>query len=67
MHPAPSKDMMLVFEAILRPLPREELVALRDRFTALDEHPKVIKAIEREISLRDKEAPEGLNETGLSA
>lgn len=56
MHPAPSKDLLLVFKAIIRPLPREELVALRDRFAALDEHPKVIKAIEREISVRDKEA-----------
>jgi len=67
MHPVPSKDMLLVFEAILRPLPREELVELRDRFTAFDEHPKVIKAIDREISLRDKKAPGRSNETGLIA
>ena len=59
--------MLLVFSAIIRPLPREELIALRDRFTALGEHPKVIKAIEREISLRDEEASERSNETGLSA
>jgi hypothetical protein len=63
----PSQAMMTVFAAILRRMPQPELLDLLARFVALDEHPKVIKAIEREISLRDKEAKEGSNETGLSA
>jgi hypothetical protein len=55
MIPNPTRPLLQVFQACLRRLDDQSMIAVRERFIALGEHPDVIAVIEHDVMRRENE------------
>lgn len=55
MMPKPTPALLQVFPACLRRIDDQDMMAVRERFEALGEHPDVLAVIEREVRTRATE------------